>query len=96
MEKIEVTWGTTLRVWWSYVWRSALFSMLLGFVLGLIGGIIVGIVGGTHQTASNVGAILGYLGSIPVSIWVLKKILSKKYKEFSVALVKEDNTSEAK
>ena len=52
MEKIEVTWGNTLRVWWSFMWR---------------------------------------VGTFPVSIWVLKKILNKQYKTFSVALINEPN-----
>jgi len=88
MERVEVTWGTTLRVWWSYVWRTTVFSAILGFILGIIGGIVVSIMG-KPELAGKVGGILGYLGSIPVSIWVLKKILDRKYKDFSVALVKE-------
>lgn len=90
MEKIEVTWGATLRVWWSYVWRVMLFGGILGFILGFIGGVVVGVIG-KPELGSRVGAVLGYIGSIPVSIWVLKKILNKKYKEFSVALINEGN-----
>ena len=88
MEKVEVTYGNTLRVWWSFVWRVMLFSIILGAVLGFIGGFIVGAMG-KPELGGVVGGILGYLGSIPVSIWVLKKILSKKYKTFSVALITE-------
>lgn len=90
MEKIEVTWGATLRVWWSYVWRTMLFSGILGCILGFIGGFVVGAMG-KPELGGTVGGILGYIGSIPVSIWVLKKILNKKYKEFSVALINEGN-----
>ena len=36
MEKVEVTYGNTLRVWWSYTWRFWLFSAMLSFVLGNI------------------------------------------------------------
>lgn len=86
METIEVTWSHTLTVWWSYVWRCAVFSMLLGFVLGIIGGIVVGVMG-KPEIGGMVGGILGYLGSIPVSIYILKTILNKKYKTFSIALV---------
>ena len=90
MQKIEVTYSHTLRVWWSYVWRTVLFSAILGAVLGFIGGFIVGFMGRSDM-GGLVGGVLGYLGSIPVSIWVFKKILNKKYKTFSVALVTEDN-----
>ena len=91
MEKVEVTWGTALRVWWSYAWRCVVFSAILGFVLGGIGGFVVGIMG-KPELGGSVGGTIGYIGSIPVSIWVMKKILDKKYKEFSVALVREDDS----
>jgi len=90
MEKIEVTWGNTLRVWWSFMWRVGLFSGIAGGVLGFIGGIVVGVMG-KSELAAPVGAVLGWLGTFPVSIWVLKIILNKQYKTFSVALINEPN-----
>ncbi len=90
MEKIEVTWGNTLRVWWSYFLRFSLFSGILGAVLGFIGGVVVGVMG-KPELGGTVGAILGRLGTFPVSIWVFKKILNKQYKTFSVALINERN-----
>jgi len=90
MERIEVTWGATLRVWWSYCWRVTLFSMILGFILGFIGGFVMGIMG-KPEMSGMVGGILGFLGTIPLSIWVLKKILGKKYKGFSVALIQNQS-----
>ncbi len=72
------------------MWRLALFSGIAGAVLGFIGGIGVGVMG-KSELAAPVGAVLGWLGTFPVSIWVLKKILSKQYKTFSVALIDERN-----
>jgi len=86
METIEVTWNHTLSIWWSYIWRCMVFSMLVGLVLGVIGGVIVGVMG-KPDMGGMVGGILGYVGSIPVSIYVMKTILNKKYKSFSIALV---------
>ena len=86
METIEVTWNHTLSIWWSYIWRCMVFSMLVGLVLGVIGGVIVGVMG-KPDMGGMVGGILGYVGSIPVSIYVMKTILNKKYKNFSIALM---------
>lgn len=86
METIEVTWNHTLSIWWSYIWRCMVFSMLVGLVLGVIGGVVVGVMG-KPDMGGMVGGILGYAGSIPVSIYVMKTILNKKYKNFSIALV---------
>ncbi len=89
MEKVEVTYGNTLRVWWSFMWRASLFSVILGVVLGFIGAFTIGPFVDPETGRNIIAPILGFLGSIWVSIWVLKGILSKKYKTFSVALIKE-------
>lgn len=86
MNKLEVTWTHTMTIWWSYAWRCLLFSMIVGAILGLIGGIIVGLAG-RPDLGGQVGSVLGSIGSFPVSIFFLKKILNKKYKNFTIALV---------
>ena len=91
MDTVEVTWNNTLIIWWSYIWRCILISMVVGFILGVIGGVVVGVMG-KPDLGAMVGGILGYLGSIPVSIYVMKVILNKKYNKFSIALVSQQNT----
>ncbi len=91
MNTIEVTWGHTLSVWWSYIWRCIVLSMIVGLILGAMGGVVVGAMG-KPDMGGMVGGILGYLGSIPVSIYVMKIILNKKYKNFSIALISQQNT----
>jgi hypothetical protein len=78
--------GITMQIWWSYIWRCALFSALLAVPLGAIGGITVAIIG-RPDLGGSVGGILGYLGSIPVSIIMLRIILRKRFKNFSIALM---------
>jgi hypothetical protein len=87
MEKIEVTFNHVIKIWWSYIWRCALFSGLLGFIGGLVVGLMV-----KAELAPMVGAVLGYIGSIPVSIYVLYKILNKKFSNFSIVLINEPST----
>lgn len=87
MEEIEITLEKILPVWWAFVWRAMLVTMLVGFVLGGIGGFIAG-ASGNPRLAGTVGALLGWLASIPVSIWALKAALSKNYGSFSIALIK--------
>lgn len=86
MDKMEITWGITLKVWWSFIWRCIVFSAVLGFILGFVGGVILVLVG-EGESSALVGGILGYLGSIPVSIWAMKKILGMEFNGFSIAIV---------
>ncbi|MEX1024114.1 MAG: hypothetical protein WD226_03465 [Planctomycetota bacterium] len=88
MEQLEVTWGRTLIVWWSFVWRADVFSAIVGMVLGFVGGVVV-VLMGKSEWGALVGAVLGYLGSIPVSICVMKIILEKRFNKFTVVLVKD-------
>jgi hypothetical protein len=84
---LEVTFGRTVTVWWSLVWRTFVFSALLGAVLGFVGGIIVS-VAGHPELGGAVGALLGWLGSIPVTIAVLRIVLRKQFGDFAIKLVK--------
>ena len=51
----------------------------VGFILGLTG---------LGDSAGAVGAILGWLISIPCSIWGLNSALHKKHKGYALRLVK--------
>src|SRR5689334_16895675 len=83
---LEMTWRRTLVVWWALLWRSALFSGVLGAVLGFVGGVVVAL-RGRPDLSATVGRILGQLASLPVSLIVLRRILRKDFKDFSVRLI---------
>ncbi len=88
MEKVEVTYGNTLRVWWSFMWRVSLVSGSFGLILGVVGTYIIGPFV-EPETRPMIFPIISSLVYISVSIWAINEILSKKYKTFSVALIKE-------
>ena len=87
MERTEITLNSTLSIWWSFMWRALVVGVLCGFVLGFIGGFMLAIAG-RGELSATVGAILGWLGSIPVSIWALKAALAKQHGGYSIALMK--------
>jgi hypothetical protein len=88
MERVEVTYDKALRVWWSYLWRSILYAVLGAIVLGFGVALLIS----ESESGEAVSSILGALWGALASIWVLKNnILSKKYKTFSVALIKEES-----
>jgi hypothetical protein len=89
MDKLEVTWNRVLLIWWSLAWRSVVFGAVAGAVIGALIGAIAGILGHADK-ARQLGAIGGQIVSIPISWMVLKIILQKRWKEFSIALVPND------
>ncbi|MBI3570676.1 MAG: hypothetical protein HY082_06180 [Gammaproteobacteria bacterium] len=89
MDKPEITWERTLLIWWSFFWRFIVLSLFAGVVLGYLGGVVVTLFGRADLSAT-VGAALGWLASIPISIWTIRKILTKTYPRFSVRLMDTD------
>ena len=88
MNELEITLERTLSVWWSFVWRAILVSFVAGAFLGFIGGAIVG-AAGRPELGGAVGAVIGWLASIPASIWALKSALNKRHGGFRIALFKD-------
>jgi outer membrane lipoprotein SlyB len=64
-----------LPIWWSFAWRGCVVGGLVGALLGAVSGGVAGLTGHA-EIASMVGALMGYLGSIPVSIWALREALN--------------------
>ena len=59
-----------LSIWWSFFWRAAIAGVVCGVVLGALGGFVVGFAG-FPRAAPAVGALMGWVGTIPVSFWAL-------------------------
>ena len=88
VEKLEVTWGRVLTVWWSFMWRSIVFGAAAGAVAGALIGLVAGVTGHADK-APRWGAIGGQIVAIPVTMLAIKIILQKKWKQFSIVLVPE-------
>lgn len=89
MEKVEVTWPIALRVWWSYTWRLVLITFVVVFLGSISFGFISVILPFSKEVLSVVANILGFLLTVIPQIYVIKKLLTKKYKKFSISVVRE-------
>ena len=87
MNEVEVTWGRAVKVWWSVMWRAVLFGVIAGFVAGFIVGLVGGFAGADRGTITTLSGAAGAIAGIPVGIWVIKVVLTRKYSDFRIALV---------
>jgi hypothetical protein len=71
--KRRIGWASSLKVWWSFSWRGALYGAPLGFVFGFVAGIIAG----NTENAAFWGALAGWFAGIPASMLALKQALIK-------------------
>jgi len=88
--ELEATWGRTVKVWWSYLWRSLIamvVAMIIGGVFGFIIGFVMGTLGAEKSTIQLTTAPLGMLIGLAISIVPMKMILNKDFGEFRLALV---------
>ena len=86
MNKLEVTWWRATKIWWSLLWRSMLYVVLISIPIGFFIGIIAAALNITDQMApyyNLIGAIIG----IPVGICVIKIVLSKQFSDFQIILI---------
>lgn len=87
MQELEPTLSRALRVWWLFMWRGTLGSILIGAAAGVVLGIVGTLVGLPQTSIAVVGAILGACIGIGWSIIVMRMALLKRYEEFRLALV---------
>ncbi len=93
MKEQEATWGVVLRFWWAWTWRSILVTAVFGGILGTILGTV-----GTSFGVSALGKALIvdgtiYLVSIPVSIYIFKKVFAKDFGSFRIAIITDEDNN---
>lgn len=86
MDEIKVSWTHAASIWWSLIWRLALFVSIAGFITGIVLGLVSTSLGITDQL-DTYDQIAGVLVSIPVGIWVVKHVLSLEYRRYRIALL---------
>ena len=84
---LDVTWGRAARVWWSLIWRGALFGGIGGGLVGFLIGFIMGAAGATRQSIATLTFWAGLAVAVPVGIWVVRHVLKKSWSDFRIALV---------
>ncbi len=87
---LDVTWGRALRIWWRFTWQCVVAALLAGLPLGTLAAITaVGM--GQPNLAQGFGSALGYIGSVLVSMWIMRRLLCRPFPEFSLRLVPHES-----
>lgn len=82
----KITYKETLSIWWAFFWKSLVFGILIGGLVGVILGFVVVMLSLDISYLMPYAGLLGYIISLPLSFYVLKKTLGKKYKTFSLEI----------
>jgi len=78
----QATWGIALKIWWWIMWRSLLCGLILGILLGILQAVI--------ELSFLLFVLLSFVFGTAVNVFFTKKIIGKKFKEFSLVLIKSE------
>lgn len=90
METLEVTWSRALRVWWSIVWRTAVFGML-ALVVVMVPLIIFLVDRYDAEKTAVIVDLVGYAVTVPVGVWVVKRVLTRQFRSYRIVLLPSDD-----
>ena len=86
MNEVEVTWGRTVKVWWSLFWRTILFCSLAGFAVGFIIGFLGPVVGISRESGPLYSIVGGFVVGILVGIWIVRTVFGNFQEVSKVAI----------
>ena len=70
-----MTYREVIPIFWSFLWRTILGTILLGFSLGFLAGVAAAWMGRPGD-AENWGAIAGFLATYPAAFWAFRAALN--------------------
>jgi hypothetical protein len=87
-ESLEPTFRRTLRVWWTYSWRSLVYGLIAAFVTAIPSGVLVGAFGWNHRLEALVRFLLSIALGGAVGLFVIySNILDEDFGDFRVCLL---------
>lgn len=82
-----VSWNIAIKVWWWIAWRSILTSFVGGLIIGFVIGFVFSLVGINNTVSQNIATLLGSIFGITANIFFVKKVIGKKFKNFTLTLI---------
>jgi len=88
MEEIEITWLRASRIWWSWAWRTMLWTIFTAILFGIIIGFVIAIMGIPIEPFTPYIQTFGASIGIFFGILAFKIILAKRFNGFRIVLLR--------
>ncbi len=89
MDHEEFTWKGALMVFWALTWRFFVILFPVAILIGLIFGAVSFFMGVEKDVAVARAGILGQIAAIPVYILVIKRLFSKGFGKYRLAVLEK-------
>jgi len=86
----QASWGIAFRIWWWITWRALLAAIAGGFIAGFIIGLAAALTGLGADAATIISALAGFPIGIVLNVLFVRKIIGKKFKDFTLVLLKSE------
>ena len=87
-ETLPVTFGRAIRVWWTYSWRTLIFSLVCYFVVSMPVGLFIGLFNPRPAVSVAFFTCLGLITNCAVSLYVVyTNVLDEEFSDFRVTLL---------
>jgi hypothetical protein len=87
-------WRRTVRVWWTFTWRTILYGVVLSFLVNISLGIMLGMLMETSRLmAALVPVVQGLIIAAAVGLFVIySNVLDEEFGDFRVVLLPRETT----
>jgi hypothetical protein len=93
LTELTPTWEKIIRIWWAYLWRNfiaVLVSMIIAFIVVIIADIILRALQVPTNIIKIITMVIVFISSLIISVFPLKMIIGKKFRDFSLIIVKNE------
>lgn len=94
MNTVEMNWFRTLKIWWFWLWRAMLATLVVAFIVGILMGVFLFPFVASEATAELIGNVVGAGIGVFFGLWALKTLPEKEFSDFKVVLVALDSEAE--
>lgn len=90
-------WRRTLRVWWTFTWRSTIYAIVLSFLVNISLGIFLGMLRETNRAlGATVPLVEGLIIAAAIGLFVFySNILDEEFGDFRVVLLPREPQQQA-
>jgi hypothetical protein len=88
-QKIQLPLNLIAKIWWAWIWRTFVFTILLGLPVSLILLFLEQAFGLSKSETDLYAKAIIYLGSFIISIICLREALKLKYGNYEITILKK-------
>ena len=96
--ELQTTWRITVRVWWAYIWRwllTTIVMLILSFGVGALLQSVTRLLSLPAELMTSVGRVVGWMLGLSATIVPFRFILGKRYGGFRLIVVPAESTGGA-